>query len=378
MARSNVRITMKVVHIIHYCYGGIVTVVMNQLMFSQRTDIEYHVVVFERCDRLITYMDTAKAGYHFLEGNMLHKLLQLGRLLRKLQPNVIHTHSYLPRLFMGIWCIVLDLGRVKQVTTVHNDYPYLHGRNFMSRFKRCSEGWVLRWYNDATICVSKRVAQTVQDCYHIDKYQICWIPNGVVIPEMTDASKREHTENAKDIVIVITVGRLSDQKNYRALLDCWRSVTHLSTDAVLWFVGDGEERDMLQEHTRQLGLEDKVKFWGWWEPSAVFDLLSQADVFVLSSRYEGFGMVILEAAGMGLPVVSTDVADVRDIVEDGCSGYVVADMQEMEHALVRLIESKRLRQEMGACGRRHVLAQYTVGRYVTQVEALYETCDVRD
>ena len=376
MARSNVRITMKVIHIIHYCYGGIVTVVMNQLLFSKRADIEYHVVMFERCDRLITYMDTAKAGYHFLKGNMLQKLWQLDRLLRELRPDVIHTHSYLPRLFTGVWRLFFSRKKVRYVSSIHSPYPYLFDCNLRSCFKRLSEGWFLRQYNDVIICVSKQVAQAVVNIYCIHEDQVWCIPNGVIVPEAADPQCQTH--GANDTVIVITVGRLSYEKNYRALLDCWRNVLRIYTDAVLWFVGDGEERDLLQEHTRRLGLENKVKFWGWQEPSTVFDLLSQANVFVLSSRYEGFPMVILEAAGMGLPVVSTDVSGVRDIVEDECSGYVVADMQEMEHALARLIVSRQLRQKMGSRGRQRVLEQYTVGRYVTQVEALYDTCDVRD
>lgn len=363
---------MKVLHIIHYCYGGIITVVLNQILSSKREDIEYHVVVFERCDRLKAYMDTAKAGYDCLQGNVFQKFWRLGQFLRELRPDVIHTHSYLPRLLTGVWRLVFVRGNMGYVSTIHNDYPYLYNHNLRSGFKRLSEGWLLRRNNDTVICVSKRVAQAVQNAYRIDDTRIRCIPNGIVIPETTIAGTGSHAEVTNGAVIVITVGRLSDQKNYRALLNCWRGVTRVSTDAVLWFVGDGEERDMLQEHTRRLRLEDKVKFWGWQEPSAVFDLLSQADVFVLSSRHEGLPTAILEAAGMGLPVVSTDVSGVRDIVKDGCSGYVVADMQEMERALVRLIEIKQLRQEMGERGRELIIGHYSVERYITQVEALYE------
>ena len=106
---------------------------------------------------------------------------------------------------------------------------------------------------------------------------------------------------AENNLIIGTVGRLSYQKNQNLLLRIFRQVANQHPNAMLWIVGDGEDRSSLEQQVKDLQLSDKVRFFG--SRSNVADFLMAFDVFVLTSRWEGWGIVLMEAQATGLPVI---------------------------------------------------------------------------
>ncbi len=121
--------------------------------------------------------------------------------------------------------------------------------------------------------------------------------------------------------LVVTCGRLTEQKDQDLLL---RAFARLDRDPrpTLWVLGQGERLPRLQALARELCIESRVKFWGFCENPYPF--LAAADVFALSSRWEGFGNVLVEALACGLPIVSTDCPHgPREILDDGRYGKLV-------------------------------------------------------
>ena len=151
--------------------------------------------------------------------------------------------------------------------------------------------------------------------------------------------------------VIMTVASLKPLKRLDLLL---RSVTPVFADhpdARLVMVGDGPDRAELEALARSLGIGDRVVLTGVRDD--VDALLRAADVFVLSSRTEAFPNVVLEAMATGLPVVTTDVGSVREMVEDGASALVVApdDEAALSGAIRRLLEDAVLRSRFGVRGR---------------------------
>ncbi len=128
--------------------------------------------------------------------------------------------------------------------------------------------------------------------------------------------------------MIVTVGRLDGQKDPLLLA---RSVSHAikSGERVkLFYVGDGVLRADLQSCIDNAGLKDSITITGLKSPSEVADIVGASDLFALSSAYEGMPMCVLEALGSGVPVVSTDVGEVRRVVKDGINGRVVNERSE--------------------------------------------------
>lgn len=124
--------------------------------------------------------------------------------------------------------------------------------------------------------------------------------------------------------LLIWVGRLDRQKDPLLLLDAMKVLAEMQPDFHLLMVGDGSMRSSVEERIRSLRLDGRVTLLGAIPPQRIAETMRIADVFVLSSAYEGMPIAILEALATGVPVVTTDVGEVRLVVEDGVNGFVVA------------------------------------------------------
>ena len=125
--------------------------------------------------------------------------------------------------------------------------------------------------------------------------------------------------------VVITVGRLDAQKDPILMVKSFRILAQKHDSARLVFVGDGVLREQTEAFVHECGISGRVKFAGLQPTRRVADMLRASDIFVLSSAYEGMPMCILEALGAGIPVVTTDVGEVRKVVQPGKNGYIVSE-----------------------------------------------------
>ena len=125
--------------------------------------------------------------------------------------------------------------------------------------------------------------------------------------------------------VLITVGRLDSQKNPLLLVRAFRQVLEKKKNARLIFVGDGILRNQIESFISEHALDNHVKLCGVKNSRQVAELLRGADVFVLSSAYEGMPICVLESLGTGLPVVSTDVGEVSRVVQPGKNGELVEE-----------------------------------------------------
>jgi N-acetyl-alpha-D-glucosaminyl L-malate synthase BshA len=141
--------------------------------------------------------------------------------------------------------------------------------------------------------------------------------------------------------------------------------------AELVLVGDGPTRAEACERARQLGLGSRVRFLG--ERDALPELLAPADVFVLSSSEESFGLSALEALSCGIPVVATAVGGVPEVIRDGETGLLspAGDLQSFADRLRGLLFDPERARRMGAAARADVLTRFAQGPIVAQYERLY-------
>ena len=157
-----------------------------------------------------------------------------------------------------------------------------------------------------------------------------WVDNEVFFRpsrsewERSRRDLRQQFGFSKDSPLFITVGRLSREKDPELLLHAFRKISKKMEDARLIYVGDGNLRARLRELIRDYRLEAHVALAGIKSSADVAAYLQGADVFVLSSVYEGMPISVLEALGCGLPVVATDVGEVRRVVFSTRNGEIVS------------------------------------------------------
>lgn len=155
----------------------------------------------------------------------------------------------------------------------------------------------------------------------------------------------------QDVYRLITIGRLIDLKDHETLIKAFAKV-RTNVAACLYIIGNGPNRKKLENLAQTLGVGDAITFLGW-QPNP-FALLKQADLFVLSSRFEGFGNVLVEAMACGLPVVSTDCpSGPREILKDGELGILVpvGDVDALAHAITTLLSEPDSRAEYARRGK---------------------------
>lgn len=169
---------------------------------------------------------------------------------------------------------------------------------------------------------------------------LCVIPNPIITPldKVSDGTPRR----------VIAAGRYAPQKGFDALIDSWALVAHKHPSWTLHIYGDGYLREGLQAQIEHLRLTESC----FLEHNAdnIADKYCESSIFVLSSRYEGFGMVITEAMGCGVaPVCFACPCGPRDIIDDGKNGLLVENgsIREMAQKISYLIENEEIRKEMG-------------------------------
>lgn len=194
--------------------------------------------------------------------------------------------------------------------------------------------------------------------------------NAVVIPNALSfvTDKKSDSEN----LAIVSAGRLSEQKGFDRLIRIWASVEDNCSDWELKIYGDGIEKENLLRLIKELNLTRVTLMPATVNLEAEF---LKASIFVFTSRYEGFGMVLTEAMQCGLPVVSYDTrCGPRDIIDDGVSGFVVKEGDERDflEKLGRLMIDKALRLRMGAAAKRLSNQKFSEDSIMKKWKTLFE------
>lgn len=196
----------------------------------------------------------------------------------------------------------------------------------------------------------------------------------VVIPNsLPFFPEKPSTCNQKQVIFV---GRLNEQKGLEYLIETWERVHQKHKDWILQIYGDGEQRDLLLHLIREAKLKDAVVVNQ--STRQIMDKYLESSIFLLTSRFEGFGMVLIEAMACGVPVVSFDCPwGPADIIKNGEDGFLVEYLNTTEAAekVVQLIESPELRMKMGIRARENV-QRYSRNTVMKQwIELFYSLCN---
>jgi hypothetical protein len=231
----------------------------------------------------------------------------------------------------------------RTVATIHGEDPLLMAMAATPRFRRTLARACER-LDVVALCGTP--LQSYANRLGIASEKIRIIPNGTFLPAEDLVSVKDDGN-----LRLISIANLAEHKNIVSnIIALSRLAKKYSIQYTI--VGDGPQREFLGQQTKELGLTDRVSFVGRLDHDKTMNLLSQADIFLLPSLRESFGIVFIEAMARMKPVIGSLGTGAEDIIADGVNGFLVdpSDQMNIAQAIERLIIDADLRQKMGQAG----------------------------
>lgn len=283
--------------------------------------------------------------------------------------DILHAHGYKPDILLGF--MPNTIRKLPIVSTVH-------GWTHVGRFDRLA----LYEYIDAlslrrmdAVCV---VNGAMLDHHRLkkvkDKKRLHYVPNG--IPMLMDSNRHiedEITEFSCHGFTIISIGRLSAEKGYGDLIDAFALFCNAYQDAQLVIIGEGPDREILEEKIRHRGLSGRVMLPGYREEA--WRYLHCGRVFALSSLTEGLPITILESMRAGIPIVATCVGGIPHVLGHGSNGLLVPPCQpeSLFQALKDIREHEDAARERACLAQKLVTMKYSAEAMSRQYTEIYQS-----
>lgn len=277
---------------------------------TQNPDISFSVIIIQENYQLLDQFKENEIPVLFIPvytvSNWKRPFL-LAKAIKKLQPDVVHTH-------------LLKADRIGQVAAwlagVSQRYCTVHSCEAYKNFQDYTTRKITGIFATKIIAVSEAVKQysIVNKFYPLSK--IITIYNAPSFTAKAYPAKKEYNTPLR----IVNVGRLTIAKNQKILLKTISILKSIDFNVSLRIVGEGEERSKLEKEIKKLNISDSVFLVG--RSNEIEKELCNADIFVSTSAWEGFGMALVEAASVGLPIVATDIPAHREILGDTYPGLV--------------------------------------------------------
>ena len=297
-------------------------------------------------------------------------LWKLYRLMRRLRPDVVHTHTAKAGFVGRLAAWLAGVPVIVHTFHGHVFHGYFGPRK--TRFFILLERLTAR-LSDAILTLTDGLRDELADVYHIaDKRKIRVLPLGLDLQPFAETPRKTGQFRAAwgiptDVPLVGIVGRLVPVKNHARFLGAAAHVRAALPGAHFVIVGDGETRPAVEAQAAALGLNDAVTFTGWQRDLA--PVYSDLDVLVISSDNEGTPVSVIEALAGGCPVVATAVGGLPDLLDGGSLGALVPP--DNVEALARAILDVLRQPPDGRNAQAAILARYGIDRLTHDMDTLY-------
>lgn len=318
----------------------------------------------------ITYIET------YCDGGKIAKLFKAlsgyFRFIKELmisRPDLIHIHSSFGASFYRKAPFIY-IGSMLQIPVVN----HIHGAQWGSFYLNSSER--SKHFKRSTLKKCHRIIALSEEWKKnleaaVDTDKVVVVKNYSIIPE---TEKSDQTGLLNDVLFL---GFLSERKGVFDIpaiaAQVWKSVENVT----FTLAGSGSDADVqrLMHLTREYGAEECISFPGWVRDVQKNALLRRAALFFLPSYAEGMPMAILEAMGYGLPVVSTTVGGIPELVQHGKNGFLLepGDTDGFAEAIITLLKDPEKRNEMGRQGRIFVQKNYSLEKHISSLMNVYDS-----
>jgi len=299
-------------------------------------------------------------------------MIKLARLLRREKIDILHTHLFDPSV-VGLQASVLARTPVRVCTRHYSDYHTRIDKKWHVQLDRfCTR------LSHRVIAVSNHTADHLINVEHAPKHKIVTILNGIDFDRVkrSTATTRERIRSefaAEGELLLVIIARLHPEKGHHFLFEAMPEIMRKVPKPVrLLVVGTGPFLDQYKTEVKTFDCDDRVSFLGFRQDSP--DLIAAADLVILPSLAEAFGLALTESLFIGTPVVATKVGGIPEIIDDGVDGVLVppSDSRALGDAIIGLLTDEQRLQRMTGAGREKVATRFRFDNMVRSYEQVYE------
>lgn len=365
---------IRIVHVLYrFAYGGLEFVLVNMIN-SMPSDEYEHIIVSlkEYSPDMLKNINRPVEAYtvNKKDGKDPGYYSRLRKLIRQLKPQILHTYNIgaIDSVVCGLFCGVKAYVHSEHGRDVADPQGTNRKYNLMRK--------LLSPLFSRFVVVSDELRSWLVHQVGISSAKITRIYNGVDTEIYQHA---EYTEERKIQVLGVggllvgTVGRLDPVKNHLMLIDAFYQYrkNHPGKDVHLVIVGDGPARKDIENRIAQYGLGDDVILTG--ARNDIPEIMSVLDLYIQSSIAEGVPMTILEAMSSGLPVLSTSVGGIPEIIDHGSTGYLVESesTDAMQQAISYLLDNPDRLRLIGQNARKKIVENFSIQEMGSQYQQLY-------
>jgi len=374
-----------VVHLLHtVAYGGIETILINWLSSLDLLDqsrVESHLVVFENPghteDAFIEMAENAGLKVRKIPWSQRKPVFRssraLARILKDVGADIVHTHNVYAEI---VGYLASKKSRCKVMNTLYVVADF--------GFKRNVQQWISMRLIRRFDLVTSQCVETMREVTsrgvsdRIQKVLISGIvPLDREISDEERTAKRRKMGVGEDELVLVNVARLYPEKAQDFLLRAFKKIHDQRPHTKLWILGSGPLEEELRALQADLGLEDAVRFLGF--VSDVQSILMLTDIQVHPSHAEGVPLSICEGMRTGLPIVSTSVGGIPEMIRHEQSGLLMeaGDEDRFVQETMRMIDDAALRDRLGAGARRFIETDYSLNTAVEGLMCTYEELAAR-
>lgn len=378
---------IKILHIVYSLdLGGIESLLIELLNRFDKEKFEIHLVILT-CDkcRLINRVNNVQIHILPYEYSTILKGLKqsvsmikdLTELLNKIQPDVVHNHLDAVNLLYIVIAMRISSIEAAHIRTIHTAGSiYSPDKNNRQKLRLYIDKIAMWAHKAHVVSISKIVYKNTEFYYRKLYKSNNLIYNGIDLHRFNPnqvISRKSDFNISNDCLVTVYVARFSKGKNQKYLIDLWKEVIKEAPKAKLYLCGDGPLLDECKKRVQELQLANNIVFLG--VVSDIEKLLSISDLAVFPSLFEGFSIVLLEKLAMSLPVVASNIAPFREVINNGENSILVdlSNRNQYISSIVNLLNNSEERLSMGKKARQ-TAQNYSIDKTVESYENLYFNC----
>jgi sugar transferase (PEP-CTERM/EpsH1 system associated) len=363
---------IRVMHILYsFDMGGLENNIANLINSMDHKRFSHSICIFSDKTAAFQKVKTEDVKIFIVRRRFANDptlVFRLARLLKKERPDIACTYNW-----GGIEGIPASrMGGIK--TIIHSEHGFDAEEIYRQKLRRIFIRRLLLEKCDKIIAVSRFIRRWLAETVKISKEKIAYMPNGcdlkIFYPGKDTEKRRSLGVEERDIVIG-SVGSLKEMKGFDELVTAFAKIAKERDSLKLLLIGDGPQKDGLKRLAENLGVAKKTIFTG--EIIETAFLYRAMDIFVLPSLAENFPIALLEAMATGLPIVATDVGDVRYMLDEENGGVIVKvkDAPAISRGVEYLLDDRTEAIRRSGFARKRVEELFSLDRMAAAYGSLY-------